>query len=80
MFGRDPAWGARIGRVAFKGFAANLHPDFRQPLWVDLLRRRGIEWIFDAVDFRGPATAENQLRWSDFSDVDLVVAVRPLDR
>ena len=80
LVARDPARGARIERVAFKGFAANLHSDFRSPSWADLLRRRGIEWIFDAVDFRGSATAEDQLRWADFRDVDLVVAVRPPDR
>jgi hypothetical protein len=80
LAGRDPDRGARIERVAFKGFAANLHPDFRGALWLDALRRRGVEWVVDAVEFRGPETAENELRWADFRDVDLVLAVRPPNR
>lgn len=80
LLGRDPARGSRIERVVFKGFAANLHPDFRAPAWRAELRRRGIEWIVDAVDFRGRQTAVDALHWSDFRDVDLVVAVRPADR
>ncbi|HKI87286.1 MAG TPA: glycosyltransferase [Thermoanaerobaculia bacterium] len=77
---RDPARGARVERVAFKGFAANLHSDFSSSDWKEALRIRGIEWIFDAVEFRGHDTAVDALRWSDFHDIDLVLAVRPPDR
>jgi hypothetical protein len=77
---RDPRRGARVERIGFKGFVANLHPDFRPPAWQEALARRGREWVFDAVDFRGTATAEAALRWSDYHDVDLVLAVRPPSR
>ena len=43
----------------------------------DELRRRGIELVIDAVDYRGAATDAARLRWADYSDVDLVLAVRP---
>jgi hypothetical protein len=74
---RDPARGQRIERVAFKGFLRNLDPDFATPAMTEALRRRGIELVVDAVDYRGAATATHSLRWADYSDVDLVLAVRP---
>ena len=43
----------------------------------DELRRRGIEYVIDAVEYRGVETDAASLRWTDYSDVDLVLAVRP---
>lgn len=77
---RDPSRGAAIRRVAFKGFAQNLHPDFRLPAWRELLAAREIEWEVDAVPFAGAATDRFGTAWPDFSSVDLVLAVRPPDR
>lgn len=74
---RDPARGARIERVAFKGFAGNLHPAFKEPAFAEALHRRGVELAIDGVDYRGSATETSGLRWGDYRDVDLVLAVRP---
>jgi hypothetical protein len=74
---RDPARGERVARVAFKGFSANLHADFRGAEWRAFLAARGIDWEVDAVDYRGAATEEARLRWRDFREVDVVLAVRP---
>jgi hypothetical protein len=73
---RDPSRGERIERVAFKGFTGNLHPDFAGPAMVEALRQRRIELVIDAVDYRGAATATQSLTWADYSDIDLVLAVR----
>src|SRR5262245_13095523 len=70
---RDPARGSRIERIAFKGFLASLHPAITGPALRDELRRRGIELVIDAVSYRGVATDGSGLRWSDYSDVDLVL-------
>lgn len=75
---RDPARGERIERIAYKGFAANLHPDFRTPAWTDFLAGEGIEWVVDAVAFDGRNRRE--LDWPDFRTVDLALAVRPAER
>jgi hypothetical protein len=75
---RDPARGERIERIAYKGFAANLHPGFRTPGWTDFLAQEGIEWTVDAVAFAGRNRLE--LEWPDFRQVDLVLAVRPDER
>jgi hypothetical protein len=72
---RDPGRGERIERIAYKGFAANLHPDFRTPAWTDFLAHEGIEWMVDAVAFDGRNRRE--LDWPDFRTVDLALAVRP---
>lgn len=74
---RAAARAARIERVAFKGFAANLHPEFLGASWSGFLAARGLTWVFDAVKFRGFSEARSDLVWRDYGDVDLVVAVRP---
>ncbi|HBL30242.1 MAG TPA: hypothetical protein DD490_25700 [Acidobacteria bacterium] len=75
---RDPARGARIERIAYKGFSANLHADFRTPAWTGPLAAEGIEWVVDAVEFAGRNRLE--LEWPDFHTVDLALAVRPPER
>jgi len=75
---RDPDRGERIERIAYKGFAANLHPAFRAPAWTDFLAAEGIEWVVDAAAFAGRNRLD--LDWPDFRTVDLVLAVRPEER
>jgi hypothetical protein len=75
---RDPAREERVERIAYKGFAANLHPDFRTPAWTEFLAQEGIEWVVDAVEFDGRNRRE--LDWPDFRTVDLALAVRPAER
>lgn len=77
---REPARGAAIRRIAFKGFEQNLHPEFRSPAWREFLAARGIEWEMDAVPFAGSATDPAAIDWADFRQVDLLLAVRPEDR
>jgi hypothetical protein len=77
---RDPARGTTVRSVAYKGFLANLHPDFRSPRWKLFLAQRGIEWIVDARAYEGEATDRAALDWADFSAVDLIVAVRQPER
>ncbi len=74
---RDPSRGTRIERVAFKGFTRSLHPAFAGQAMIDQLRGRGIELVIDAVLYRGVDTDAASLHWADYSDVDLVLAVRP---
>jgi len=77
---RDPARGDRVRTVAFKGFRANLHPDFLAPEWAAWLAGRGVEWRLDAIDFAGEATDVGAARWADFAEVDLLLAVRLPER
>jgi hypothetical protein len=77
---RDPDRGARIERLAYKGFDGNLHPDFRDPAWAAFLAARGIAWVVDSAAFAGPASDRLELAWPDFRTVDLFLAVRPPDR
>ncbi len=75
---RDPARGDQIKRIAFKGFAAQLHPDFLSQEWMDFLTQHNIEWVQNAVTFTqdGKSTFDDSV-WADYSDIDLVIAVRP---
>jgi hypothetical protein len=74
---RDRSRGARIERVAFKGFPKNLDAAFQGPAWSDFLRAQGIEWVQDAVPYHDLQTETSGLQWPDCRDVDLIVAVRP---
>ena len=65
---RDPARGTAIRRIGYMGFPTNLHSYFQSQEWRESLEARSIEWVprFDP-----------ESGWNDFSDLDLVVAVRP---
>ena len=81
LVARDSTRGARVRRVAYKGFLANLHPAFRGERWSRFLAERGIEWVIDAKAYEGNAATERAaLDWSDFSAVDLILAVRKPER
>ncbi len=77
---RDPARGDRVERLAYKGYAQNLHPGLRSAEWTGFLAERGLAWVADAVPFAGLSTERDALDWPDFRDVDLLVALRPPDR
>lgn len=64
---RDPT----VQRIGYKGFAQNLHPYFRSDVWADELEKRKIEWRPEFWDDLDPP------EWQDFSDLDLILAVRP---
>lgn len=77
---RDPARGAAVSRIAYKGFDGNLDSAFRSPAWSGFLAENGIDWVVDSVEFAGRATDRFALEWPDFRTVDLVLAVRPRGR
>ena len=77
LVARDPARGTRIGRVAYKGFSANLHPDFAGERWRRFLAERSIEWAVDATAWEERERAVLTRRWADYTAIDLLLAVRP---
>ncbi len=76
---RDPRRGSRIERVEFKGFLANLAPEFRHPDWAQWLAQRNLQWRVDAVEWKHLAWSRERLTWNDFRQTDLLLAVRPGD-
>ncbi|MFN7941672.1 MAG: hypothetical protein U0X73_08735 [Thermoanaerobaculia bacterium] len=77
---RDPERGERLSRLAYKGFLDNLHPDFAGERWRSFLAARGIEWVVDAERYAGVAIDRAALAWSDFHDIDALVAIRRRER
>src|SRR5690606_11149729 len=77
---RDPARGARVENIAFKGFEANLAPEFRTAAWRAYLHERGLGWFTDAVSYTRDAQPQQVLAWNDYHNIDIVFAVRPYDR
>jgi hypothetical protein len=66
---RDAARKDTCKNVAYFGQPERLAEEFRAPAWGDRLRRLGFTWRIAA-----PET------WNDFSEVDVIVAVRSFDR
>ena len=63
---RDPTGGDRFENVTFFGREQNLIHELRQPLWHETLEDLGLRWqICSSAD-----------RWNDYSEADVVVAVR----
>ena len=60
-----------------QGLRGQPPPGVTAPAFTDALRGRGLELVGDAVEYGGAATDTSKLRWADYSDIDLVVAVRP---
>ena len=77
---RQEARGDGVRRAAFKGIRASLHPDLRRPEWAADLGALGVDWVADEVAYDAGREARAGLRWPDYSDVDVVVALRPHDR
>ena len=71
---RDAARGATVQNVAFFGYLGNLHPYFRSGEWKKALQQRGLRWIVSKAQ---RAEGRRSFNWNDYSEVDVVLAVRP---
>jgi hypothetical protein len=76
---RDPGRGTAIRRAAFKGLRGNLAPAFAGEEWRTFLEARGVEWVEDAAEFDRGGRGAGAVAWHDYSDIDLIVAVRAPD-
>ncbi|WP_092859413.1 glycosyltransferase [Albimonas pacifica] len=70
---RDPARGAAIRKLSFKGWPANLYADFRSDSFRAALAERGVDYDIGVEAFRS-----GRPNWADYRDCDLVIAVRNL--
>ncbi|MBD1879926.1 hypothetical protein [Coleofasciculus sp. FACHB-T130] len=66
---RDPSRGDRFENAAYFGITHNLADELKKPLWQEHLKALGLSWHIVKPE-----------RWNDYSDVDVVVAVRSFDR
>jgi len=77
---RDPSRGTIVKNISFKGFSANLTPDYAMPDWFEFLASHDLAWQTDSVPHQETGVAAHTLSWNDFRDCDVVLAVRPADR
>ena len=66
---RNPSRGNRFENVAYLGISHNLAPELKQPAWQEELQKLGLVWK--------PEQETN--RWHDYSEVDVIIAVRSFD-
>jgi hypothetical protein len=65
---RAPERGLKFENIAFFGIEKNLAPELQSPTWSKQLAAMGLNWKVVSKD-----------RWNDFSDVDVVIAIRSFD-
>jgi hypothetical protein len=68
MIPRSAERGDRIETIAFMGLERNLAPELRGDTWRNQLASLGLKWHVIGSD-----------RWNDYSQVDVVVAIRSFD-
>jgi len=73
---RKTARGYRVEVAAFKGNRESLHADLQSPLWAAALGREGVAWQADEMAFTDDDVTRRRLRWNDYREIDLVVALR----
>ena len=75
---RDAANGNRFENVAYVGNGKSLAPELRGPDWTTRLGELGFRWIPKTGQFQynDPSTYRIGGAWSDYSDIDVVCAVR----
>lgn len=75
---RDPSRGTQISTVVYKGSPKNLHPLFHRESWSSELASLGISWRPDfSIQRTDGVDRSFDASWHDYSDADLVLAVRP---
>lgn len=74
---RDPARGDSIRTIAYKGMVGEVGETFKQSAWMDFIRENGLTWQCDATVWQGNGqTAYQDVAWNDYSEVDVIVAIR----
>lgn len=74
LIGREPARGARLENVGFKGVRKSLHPQLSGPEWKDAVQALGLNWQDASAAGEGERVPEE---WRDYRTLDALVAVRP---
>lgn len=65
--------GTTISNVVYKGAPGNLNEAFRSSRWPRFLESHGINWVVDDQKY---ADDPNAVDWNDYSEADVVLAVR----
>ena len=73
---RDTLRESRVERIAFKGHGGCLHDDFKGDAWTEFLDAEGLDWQFDGVHWHGGWSDYEGCEWTDYREVDVVLAVR----
>jgi hypothetical protein len=74
---RSPSRGTRVEEIAYVGAKVELHDDLVNAEWAELLHERGLHWDARMIATVRSNQLYSQLRWHDYSDTDVVVALRP---
>lgn len=70
--------GTRVETLSYKGYAGELYGPLKGERWRRFLSENDLSWRFDALEWnRDELTSRAEIEWHDYSDVDLVVALRP---
>lgn len=74
---RDPARATSVEVAAYIGTRGQLYDQLASAAWTNALTARGLLWDNRMVAFAGNDQLYSELRWNDYSAIDIVVALRP---
>lgn len=70
--------GTRVETISYKGYADELYGPLKGDRWRRFVGENDLSWRFDALEWsRDELTSRAEIEWHDYSDVDVVVALRP---
>lgn len=74
---RDRTRGTRVETLAFLGARQQIHDDLLNLAWQHALDARQLRWDARIATFVGNDALYSDLRWNDYSEIDVIVALRP---
>lgn len=73
---RRPGRGAKVKVLSYKGASAHLHDSLKSDRWRRFVRQNNFQWRSDSVEWSGHDHFHSQLPWTDYRDVDVIIALR----
>lgn len=74
---RDTSRGTRVNRISYKGFDLNLDDYFRSDGWTRWLIDQDMTWDCSSMSHDLSEQHGVKVNWHDYSNVDVVIALRP---
>jgi hypothetical protein len=62
--------------LSYKGADSHLHDSLKSDQWYNFIRQNDLQWRSDSLEWKGHDHFHSQLPWTDYSDVDVVIALR----
>lgn len=70
--------GDKVQVLAYKGYASQMYEPLQNTKWINFVEQYNLIWRFDSIEWTGRTVSrKSEINWQDYSDVDVIVALRP---